>query len=242
MEYICSNDSVKKNINSDIKKILNDFIDARNDISKEGTFVGKVLDNDDPEKLGRCKILVYSVFSESISAKDLPWAIPEFGFTGSLKGSFIVPEVGAFVRVTFENNEINLPKYSTKVLNRNQLPTNKDKNYPDNMIFFETDRGDSFELDRSTGDTIYTHSSKSVLSIDGAGLTKYEHKSGTTITIDVAGNVKIESVLNLETSHGLFLKDDGSVVVPEGQGPYCAVPTCPFGGFPHSGRMCAPGA
>jgi len=236
------NNKVRHNINSGVNTILNEFLDSMDDTVEEGTFVGKVLDNDDPEKLGRCKILVYNVFSETITPKELPWAIPEFGFTGSLKGSFIVPEVGAFVKITFENNEINLPKYSTKVLNKNQLPTNKDKNYPNNMVFFETDRGDSFEIDRSTGDTIYTHSSKSKLSIDGDGLTKYEHASGSTITIDVIGNVKIESVANIETSHKLLLKDDGSVVAPTGQGPYCGVPVCPIGGFYHSGQICAPGA
>ena len=217
------NNILKHNVGVGVKSILNDFLDCRDDLRKEGTFVGKVLDNKDPEKLGRCKILVYSVFNESANASELPWAIPEFGFVGSLKGSFIVPQVGAFVRVTFENDEINLPKYSTKVLNKNQLQKNKDKNYPDNMVFFETDRGDSFELDRSTGETTLNHG------------------SGTTITIDTIGNVIIKSVANVQTEHGLFLKDNGSVVSPSGIGPYCAVPTCPIGGFLHSGSMCAPG-
>lgn len=223
MERLCTNGMVKKNVSRDITEILNEFIDDKDDIKEEGTFIGKVLDNNDPEKLGRCKILVYTVFSDAISPQELPWAIPEFGFVGSLKGSFIVPQIGAFVKVTFENNEINLPKYSTKVLNTQQLPTNKNKNYPNNMIFFETDRGDSFELDRVTGETIFTHG------------------SGTTITIDEIGAITLNSVSTIKTEHGLLLEDNGGIVVPGAQGPYCAIPICPVTGAQHIGQQCSPG-
>jgi len=218
------NNKIKHNVGLDNKTILNDLFDCNDDKYAVGTFVGKVLDNNDPEKLGRCKILVYTVFNDSITAKDLPWAIPEFGFVGSLRGSFIVPEVGAFVSVTFENEEINLPKYSTKVLNKNQLPTNKNKNYPNNMVFFETDSGDSFELDRSNGETIYTH------------------RTGTKITIQPNGTIDIDGALDINVTHVKNLFVDGSNVIPEGVGPLCAIPSCLFTGAPHTGRTCLPGA
>jgi len=216
------NKRVKQNINSNTTTILNEFFDDMDDVAIEGTFVGKVLDNSDPDKLGRCKILVYTVFSDAITPKELPWAIPEFGFTGSLKGSFIVPQIDSFVKVTFENNEINLPKYSTKVLNLEQLPTNKDKNYPDNMVFFETDRGDSFELDRSNGETTFTHG------------------SGTKITIAPDGAINIDSASEINVTHVKNLVVDGSFVQPTGQGPLCAIPSCLFTGAPHTGTTCLP--
>ena len=66
MERLCTNGQVKKNVGLDITSILNEFIEDKDDIKEEGTFIGKVLDNNDPEKLGRCKILVYTVFFRDI--------------------------------------------------------------------------------------------------------------------------------------------------------------------------------
>jgi len=209
------NNILKRNVGIGVKSILNDFLDCRDDLREEGTFVGKVLDNNDPEKLGRCKILVYSVFNESANASELPWAIPEFGFIGSLKGSFIVPQVGAFVRVTFENDEINLPKYSTKVLNRNQLPTNKDVDYPDNMIFFETDDGDRFEINRKK---------KTVL---------FEHSSGTKFEIDAIGKLTITHKGEWEVNKSI--PDPSS-----GPGPMCGLQQCLYTGAMHQATKTIP--
>ena len=139
---------IKRNIGTDLRHIMSHFLDDHNsDYTEDEIYVGKVVDNNDPEKLGRCKILVYSVFGETTPPAQLPWAVPEFGFVGSLKGSFIVPRIGTFVSVRFDSGEINLPIYSTKVMNTNQFPTNKDKNYPNNLVFFETDNGDKAEID-----------------------------------------------------------------------------------------------
>jgi len=213
---------IKNDLPKTPSEILNRYIDTNLDKgSLPGRYIGVVLDNNDPEKLGRCKILVYGVFSESINIEQLPWAIPEFGFVGSLKGSFIVPQIGAFVNVKFIDGEISLPKYSSKVLNINQLPTNKDKNYPDNMIFFETDAGDSLELDRSTSETIFTHN------------------TGTIIKIDPDGSVTIDSAKNITTNHADTLTVKGNAVTPLGVGPLNCIPICPFSGSVHNGISCS---
>lgn len=217
------NNYIKRDVGSYPTGILNNFL-SRNycDNDESGDFIGKVIDNNDPLKLGRCRILVYNVFNNSIPTEHLPWAVPEFSFVGSLKGSFIVPQIGAIVKVTFENDEINLPKYSSKVLNTGQLPTNKDKNYPDNMVFFETDAGDSFEVDRSTSEVVFTHN------------------TGTKISIQSDGSIDIHSSKKINVTHGDNLFVDGSTVIPEAVGPLCALSNCLFTGAAHTGRTCKP--
>ena len=81
----------------------------------EGNFTGIVVDNKDPDKVGKCKIRVYGVYGDDIQDKDLPWAFPDFNFRGGLKGSFIVPPVDCIVNVYFERGEIYIPRYSNKV-------------------------------------------------------------------------------------------------------------------------------
>jgi len=215
--------NLKDNMSNTGVNTYKSFVDNfRNDLDLSEHYIGEVVDNNDPEKIGRCKIIVFGAFSEHTSPDNLPWAVPEFSFIGSNRGSFIVPPIGAYVNVYFADGEIAFPVYSSKALNVKQLPTNKDKNYPNNMIFFETDNGDSFEIDRETSET------------------KFIHNTGSTITIDKDGTITIDSVNKLNMTHdkGLFI--DGSYTKPEGVGPICALPTCLFTGTAHTARHMKP--
>jgi len=253
--------NIKQDLSSDINFILNDFLDRYNYEGDEGNmYVGRVVDNMDPEKLGRCRIMVYSVFDEHIPTNQLPWAIPEFSFVGSLKGSFIVPRIGTMVSVRFDSGEINLPIYSTKVLNKNQLPTNKDVNYPNNLIFFETDNGDKAEINLVNRSAVFEHAGGSKIYFDDGEIDisqpngntinmqndaiVIEHFSGNTVTVDSTG-IHISAVTgNVDTEHPTgFLTDDGSFTIPNGQGPYIAAPggVCPLMGIILNGQKCAPG-
>jgi len=214
-----STDAIKSDLQTKPYDILNTYMSnyLKEDVTR--SFLGAVEDNNDPEKLGRCRIRVFTIF-DPIPTNLLPWAIPDFGFVGSKKGSFIVPTIGTIVNVYFENGELYLPRYSTKILNSRQLPTNKNVDYPDNMIFFETDNGDSFELNRRRGTATYTHS------------------SGTTIHIQADGSVDVTSVANITTNHEQDLTVNGNTVVATGIGPLCAIPICPFSGAAHTGTVC----
>ena len=59
-----------------------------------GIFIGTVVDNNDPKKLGRLKINVPTVYG-NIKTDDLPWASPSFPYGYHDSGIFFVPEVGA---------------------------------------------------------------------------------------------------------------------------------------------------
>lgn len=66
-----------------------------------GFMRGVVVDNEDPEKLGRLKVRVDAAYGDQ-SKDDLPWAWPCFKY-GGLPGmfSYAVPEKDATVYVTF---------------------------------------------------------------------------------------------------------------------------------------------
>lgn len=79
------------------------------------TYIGTVEDNNDPKKLGRCKIRVLDVFDEKdkndkyeISLEDLPWATPWKDVNGN---NFNLPEKGKVVTVVFEDGNKNHPEY-----------------------------------------------------------------------------------------------------------------------------------
>jgi len=74
---------------------------------KNKTFVGVVEDNNDPKKLGRCKVRVLNVFDE-IPIEDIPWAAPWKDLNGN---AFTVPDVGKVVSVVFDGGNIYKPEF-----------------------------------------------------------------------------------------------------------------------------------
>lgn len=230
-----SNELIKKVFMNDPMQLLDEsFSDLEIDYTDE--YVGQIMDNNDPDKKGRCRVNVFGIF-DSIDKDLLPWAVPDFSFVGSSVGSFIVPPNGCMVRIRFDKGNVNYPIYSSKVIDFNNLPKNHGKNYPNNMIFFETNKGTSFEIDREKDDILFTHKSgtKVKFSIDG--------DSGK-VSIDV-DEVEIKATgkttfsgTRVEMKHSGIWSDNGRVVVPDpAGGPYCAILTCPYSGLPHQGNM-----
>ena len=75
--------------------------------------IGVVVDNKDPENLGRIKVKVQTIY-ESSSNKDLPWVYPkrsaDQGGRGDTSGSN-VPEIDSTVMISWPTNDIYYPQY-----------------------------------------------------------------------------------------------------------------------------------
>ena len=188
----------------DKMNLLNRFIDRKIKDSFKTTYSGKVVDNDDPEKIGRCKIRVFGIYGDDIVDDDLPWALPDFEFTGSTIGSFVVPPIDALVKIKFKDGNIYAPEYTTKVLDINNLPTDKDEDYPHTMVLWETDEGEYLKINRKTNETTY-HSA-----------------SGVLLVYDTEGNVSLDTEeadvgdITLKDKHGnLFEMSSDGVKINE---------------------------
>lgn len=71
------------------------------------TYIGVVEDNNDPKKLGRCKVRVMDVF-ENLKVEDIPWAFPWKDLNGN---GFNLPDKGKVVMVVFDQGNQNSPEY-----------------------------------------------------------------------------------------------------------------------------------
>ena len=185
---------MKDKLIKSLELLLREFINEKLNDKHEKIYVGKVVDNNDPKKLSRCKIRVYGIFGEEIPDEDLPWSIAENSFVGSNINSVIIPTINTLVRVYFDNGDIYTPIYTTKVFDKKNISDEADEDYPDTMLFFETDDGEYFKINRKTHTTTYRTASGVLMSIDKDGnLEVYTESSKTgNITFNGPGGTKLE--------------------------------------------------
>lgn len=203
---------IREALGTDLNEVLRRFVDSNVQTETELQFYsGIVVNNDDPDKEGRCRIRVYGVFGDDIPDDDLPWATPDFSFIGSTLGSFIVPPVDTLVKVYFDKGEIYAPRYTTKVFNTNSISSftsDKDTDYPNTMVFFETDTGEYFSINRATNETTYRHASGTIITIQDNGDLLIDNASTDSgkvtwnvkgdYEITTQGNFKVNATQNIE--------------------------------------------
>ena len=148
-------------------------------VSHTGYILGHVIDNNDPERRQRVKVLVPGLFEGPVA--QIPWILPSpssaFGMNGSCT-SVNVPEVGTPVRLQLQNGD---PAYGVlegyvqteAVLKDPELYTN----YPHRRGWRDPARN-LFYIDTSAG----------------VSRIFLRHSSGTTISIDTSGQVTVQCV------------------------------------------------
>ena len=224
-------DLMGKDIEESLRRILNSVMHS----GSQDLYPGIVEDNKDPDQTGRCRIRVVSKFGTDIATKDLPWAVPDNTHTGSLLGSFVVPPIGAIVNVYFKDGVLYAPHYTSKVFNKKNLPSNRTEDYPDNVVFWESDNGGYLAYNRKKGRIEFYHEAGVLITFDENGNIQIDNSSSKgNITLICAGEVTIEAGT-------LIVKNDtGSVVTPNPApmgGPFCALPACLLTGAPHQGKI-----
>lgn len=89
-----------------LKDVYKDNLDG-------STWLGKVVDINDPQKIGRVRVNVFGKFDQ-IPISDIPWAYPGNNNTGgsSTGGGFLsVPKLNSIVSVRFDKGNLYHPEY-----------------------------------------------------------------------------------------------------------------------------------
>lgn len=162
-------------------------------MNRNHTYFGKVVINDDPERMGRCKVRVLGIFDE-LKDDDLPWSFPAYNSTfagGDSKGygSISVPKIDTVVRVRFENGDAYTPVYwsipivneamkaeiDASYLNSHVLTYDEDENM---KIMYTPSLGLKYHLNGShltinpdNSITIEHEATQSVIELNGSNIT-----------------------------------------------------------------------
>lgn len=139
-----------------IEKTLSQLIDKVEN-RYWGKYKGLVVDNDDPENLGRLRVKVPGILGEDVVTG---WAMPCLPYGGaSDQGLFFIPEVDAGVWVEFEEGSLEFPiwvgTFWTKPGGASEVPKPGDTQSPPTRKTIRTVKGNSIELeDKDNEETI----------------------------------------------------------------------------------------
>lgn len=152
-----------------------------------GKYRGFVVDNNDPDQLGRVKVRVPSVLGDAVTG----WALPCLPFGGLAdQGLFTIPEVSAQVWVEFEEGELSHPIWTgTFWQSSGDVPSEGQKAPPTTRVL-KTPSGHVLQFDDESGSEQFRlhHPAGSEMTIDAQGTVLLTDANGAKVTLDVAGN------------------------------------------------------
>lgn len=174
-------------------------------------WTGIVVNNADPDKLGRVQIKIYG-FYDDLAMSNIPWAVPDIQSWTSTKGNFVVPELNTILRGYFDNGDEMKPVYDSVAFNAAYSSLEGDffdwytrtEDYPHTMVLFQTDQKDYLVMNKKTGEIAFTHHTGTVMRVDSDGNidigTSIYSGGPANMTVNVSGNVQINSYGNCQLS------------------------------------------
>jgi len=158
-------------------------------------WLGEVIDNVDPLKLGRCKVKVLGKF-DNLPDESIPWATP---MNRNAVGSHHVPRIGDIVSARFDNGNLYHPEYWFHIDQNEDLKTDilEGAGNAENVI--------SLVYDAERNVRIYHSEEDGLIITRGSGA-----KERPLMQIDEAGDIKISTEARIFLDAGnIFLSNTG---------------------------------
>ena len=141
-----------------------------------GKYRGQVIDNNDPDNLGRIKAKIPRVLGEEESG----WALPAFIYGGaSEQGLFALPDVGAGVWIEFEGGDLSYPVWTGTWYSSGAIPEAAQAG----KKVFKTKSGHKIVFDDDGGTVEFTDSNGNSITMD-ANTINIAAGNATTIIVD----------------------------------------------------------
>lgn len=150
---------------------------------KTDQYMAKVIDIDDPERCGRCRVRVFHLMDDENSIPDeyLPWATPKFNasFGSHGGGSLSIPKVGTIVGVEFNCGDLYSPEYYGISNADAGTVNNISGDYKDTNVLAE-DSDNAFSLAFQKARGFFAHLKGSIFGINPDSSITLSHKDGSS--------------------------------------------------------------
>jgi uncharacterized protein involved in type VI secretion and phage assembly len=210
-----------------VDKTLNRLIE-KVDHKYYGKYRGIVIDNEDPEKLGRLKVKIPSLLGNDVVTG---WAMPCLPYGGAADQGFLaVPEVDAGVWVEFEAGDLEYPIWvgtywgkpggESELPKPNQADGSEDSSVqdPPTRKIIKTKQGHTIQLEDKDGEEmvlIVEAVNGQVIRMDQAGIEIDDGSNGNNVLLDSNGfKVEDKNGNNITLdSNGIKVEDKNSNVI-----------------------------
>jgi hypothetical protein len=172
-------------------------------LNLKDSYIGFVVDGNDPERLGRCKVRVIGIY-DNIEDDKLPWCF--YGgssvFAGGESkggGNISIPKLGTAVNVTFLGNDIHAPVWNSVIHINDKLRRELAQSYPDShVIVYDEDQDLKVWFTPSNGMQIYYKDSSISINPDQSIL--IDHKESQSNIELKAGKITINARTKVEVN------------------------------------------
>jgi uncharacterized protein involved in type VI secretion and phage assembly len=199
-----------------------DFIEeSRREPRATGVYVGVVTNNKDPDGLGRVKVTIPRISTDTESN----WARVASLMAGKERGAFFLPEVDDEVLVVFEFGDITIPYVIGALWNGSDLPPETNENGENNIRVIKSRSGHVIKIDDTDGKEkieIIDKTEKNMITIDSKD-NKIAISSEKDIAISCPNGkltieakdieIKSSSDAKIESSAGMDIKASGTLNV-----------------------------
>ena len=165
-----------------------------------GKYRAVVVDNQDPDTLGRVKARVPAVLGDVESG----WALPCTPYTGDKVGFYMIPAPGAHIWVEFEGGDPSRPIWVGGYWHSGEMIENVT---PDVKVI-RTETGHRLTMDDAGEKVELLHSGGALIVIDGSSV-KVEHSGGAKLVID-------DSTIVIDNNGPQITLDGSSITIENG--------------------------
>ncbi len=176
-----------------------------------GKYRGFVVDNQDPENLGRIKLKVPSLLGETVSG----WALPCVPFAGIDQGLYLIPEIDSQIWVEFEAGDLNLPIWTGMFWRTDELPEEAQTTEQTSRLL-KTPAGHRLQFDDEDGSEkiILHHSADAEIVMDDNGSILLTDSADNKVIMDAEN----QSIIIDDANGNQLTMDSSGIVVEDSNG------------------------
>ena len=200
-------------------------------------FIGEVLDANDPDKEGRCRIKIFGLFNSEdpviengkptgqitkveIPLEQIPWANPATGkfFAGGETkgfGDISIPKVGTIVKVVFPTGDLYAPEWSfIQNLNIQAVEEIQDSYEGSHIMLYDNDEQVKVFYTPGKGFNIFHKDSQVIINPDSS--ITIQHKDTESIIELVGNTINIVSTSQVNVTTEKAVIDAGAIELGSG--------------------------
>jgi uncharacterized protein involved in type VI secretion and phage assembly len=189
-----------------------------------GSYLAEVIDLNDPEQLARVKVRVYNF--DGVGEHDGPvWARVASAFAGNNRGSFLIPDVGDEVLVTFVNDDPRYPIVLGGLWNGSDTAPESISGGRNLRKVIRSKNGVKLTLEDQDGQEkfiVETPGGQKITLKDGPGQVTIEDSNGNSVKLETSG-LTITAAAKVTVSASTVEVSAGMVTVNAGLSKFSGV-------------------